>query len=105
MHFIKKKILLVIIIFKRSVKNLGFLEFCTDRSHLVYSKNIINDISKSISKKNRDKWSEIFIRNKQMHIYDKKLSVFFFKRFNSYKVFSLLTTGDFEKAILNLHSK
>jgi hypothetical protein len=90
MHFIKKKILLVIIIFKRSVKNLGFLEFCTDRSHLVYSKNIINDISKSISKKNRDKWSEIFIRNKQMHIYDKKLSVFFFKRFNSYKVFFIL---------------
>ena len=24
---------------------------------------------------------------------------------SSYKVFSLLTTGDFEKAILNLHSK
>jgi len=25
--------------------------------------------------------------------------------FNSYKIFSLLTTGDFEKAMLNLHSK
>ena len=25
--------------------------------------------------------------------------------FNSYKIFSLLTIGDFEKAMLNLHSK